>query len=327
VIEMALREVRMARSVVPDASIAVNLSPQDLLDESLPETVIAMVAAAGVPTSALHLEVTEGSVMTEPERAIVLLRRPARQPHGVEHAAVVGDEQHRAVEATRAPVRAARSPAGRGGWSARRAPAGWCRAPAAAPARRGCARPATTRRRNGSRRPGRCPNFASSVRTSAVAQSGTVAAEHVEQRQCRRRTQARAWSISPTTTPARARRCPTVGATRPSSSASSVLLPPPFGPVIATRSRTRELQVDGAERNVADAARGAARRATTSPDRGALAIVNCSTHSLRGASTASSRSIKPSRSARTLPACFSVCLDAERAAHLVVVALPCAARS
>ncbi|MCB1002215.1 MAG: EAL domain-containing protein [Acidimicrobiales bacterium] len=77
VIEMALREVRLARSVVPDASIAVNLSPQDLLDESLPETVIAMVAAAGVPTSALHLEVTEGSVMTEPERAIVLLRRLA----------------------------------------------------------------------------------------------------------------------------------------------------------------------------------------------------------------------------------------------------------
>ena len=41
--------------------------------------------------------------------------------HRLEEGAVVGDEQERAVEALRAPTRAARWPRGRGGWSARRA--------------------------------------------------------------------------------------------------------------------------------------------------------------------------------------------------------------
>ena len=63
----------------------------------------------------------------------------------VEHRPVVADEQHRAREARRAPARAARSPACRGGWWARRARGSSTHGPSAAPSPAGCARPATAR--------------------------------------------------------------------------------------------------------------------------------------------------------------------------------------
>jgi predicted signal transduction protein with EAL and GGDEF domain len=75
VIAMALRIAGEARAGGHDVSIAVNLSPHDLHDHDLVETVLALVAAAGLPTGALELEVTEGSVMNDPDRAIDLLRR------------------------------------------------------------------------------------------------------------------------------------------------------------------------------------------------------------------------------------------------------------
>ena len=85
-------------------------------------------------------------------------------------------------------------------------------------------------------------------------------------------------------------------------------MPDPFGPVIATRSPRSSCRSTGPRVNAPvgpDRRTTAARAtATTSPDRGACAIENCSCHSLRGSSTTSSRSIIRCVW-RALAACFS----------------------
>jgi EAL domain-containing protein (putative c-di-GMP-specific phosphodiesterase class I) len=56
-------------------AVAVNLSPRSLLDPSLVDDVAGALERAGVAPSSLVLEVTEGAVMTDPDRAIALLSR------------------------------------------------------------------------------------------------------------------------------------------------------------------------------------------------------------------------------------------------------------
>src|SRR4051812_18972023 len=58
-----------------DLSIAVNLSTRSLHDSDLVDTVQRLLRRHGVPASLLTLEVTEGSVMADPARAIGLLHR------------------------------------------------------------------------------------------------------------------------------------------------------------------------------------------------------------------------------------------------------------
>jgi EAL domain-containing protein (putative c-di-GMP-specific phosphodiesterase class I) len=55
--------------------MAVNLSAHSLHDDRLPERVQALLDEIGLPASVLTLEVTEGSVVSEPERAIPILVR------------------------------------------------------------------------------------------------------------------------------------------------------------------------------------------------------------------------------------------------------------
>ena len=142
----------------------------------------------------------------------------------------------------------------------------------------------------------RSPNLASSVRTSAGGRSGHRGAGTRRAAARRRGTGPRAWSISPTTTPgpsaARARR-PAAAARAARRAACD--LPEPFGPVIATRSAQSICRSTGPSVNVAAADDGArAACATTAPARGAAAISIRSSHSLRGSSTTSSRSISRS---------------------------------
>ena len=54
-------------------SVAVNLSPRALLDTGLVSNVIDALARHGVPPELLTLEITEGSVMADPEKAIGVL--------------------------------------------------------------------------------------------------------------------------------------------------------------------------------------------------------------------------------------------------------------
>ena len=56
-------------------AIAVNMAVSDLSDPAFPERVRAALAEAGLPPAALHLEVTESGVMSEPERILTSLER------------------------------------------------------------------------------------------------------------------------------------------------------------------------------------------------------------------------------------------------------------
>jgi diguanylate cyclase (GGDEF)-like protein len=73
VLDQALAGVAAWRSL--GVSIAVNLSPRSLLDPELVPTVRRMLDKWSVPADSLILEVTEGAVMTDADRAIALLGR------------------------------------------------------------------------------------------------------------------------------------------------------------------------------------------------------------------------------------------------------------
>ncbi len=74
VLDLALDRCAVWRALVPDLVMAVNLSPRALLEPGLVQDVRAGLARHGLPSAALCLEVTESSVMADPERAIVVLR-------------------------------------------------------------------------------------------------------------------------------------------------------------------------------------------------------------------------------------------------------------
>jgi diguanylate cyclase (GGDEF)-like protein len=69
VLEHALDQCRRWRDAGLDLQIAVNLSAANLLDARLPNDVARLIVAAGVPPSALALEITESVAMTDPTRA------------------------------------------------------------------------------------------------------------------------------------------------------------------------------------------------------------------------------------------------------------------
>lgn len=55
--------------------VAVNISARCLLDQQWPETIAALLAAADVPAGTLCLEITESSIMADPEQALRALTR------------------------------------------------------------------------------------------------------------------------------------------------------------------------------------------------------------------------------------------------------------
>jgi predicted signal transduction protein with EAL and GGDEF domain len=73
VLDQALAGVASWRA--HDISVAVNLSPRSLLDPDLVTSVRAALEKWSVPADSLILEVTEGAVMTDADRAIALLGR------------------------------------------------------------------------------------------------------------------------------------------------------------------------------------------------------------------------------------------------------------
>ncbi|MGD9751263.1 MAG: putative bifunctional diguanylate cyclase/phosphodiesterase [Acidimicrobiia bacterium] len=56
-------------------TVAVNIAPPDLLDESLPDYVAHQLRRHGLPPGRLVLEITEGSLVADPERAARTVRR------------------------------------------------------------------------------------------------------------------------------------------------------------------------------------------------------------------------------------------------------------
>jgi diguanylate cyclase (GGDEF)-like protein len=74
VLEEALRQCAAWRAEGYDVGVAVNLSVRSLTDGGIADEVAQMLADAGVPASALTLEVTESSIMVDPEGSAAVLR-------------------------------------------------------------------------------------------------------------------------------------------------------------------------------------------------------------------------------------------------------------
>jgi diguanylate cyclase (GGDEF)-like protein len=75
VLDVALRRCASWRHSGHDLDVAVNLSPNTLLDVGLPDVVAELLHRTGVPPSALTLEITESSIMADPTRSIRTLDR------------------------------------------------------------------------------------------------------------------------------------------------------------------------------------------------------------------------------------------------------------
>jgi diguanylate cyclase len=73
ILHAALEQAAAWRRAGHDLAVAVNVSTVNLLDAALPDVVATALAAAGVPASRLTLEITEDTLMADPERAAAVL--------------------------------------------------------------------------------------------------------------------------------------------------------------------------------------------------------------------------------------------------------------
>lgn len=83
VLEEALRQLSEWRSAGCPYSVSVNLSARDLHDLRLPGMVARRLAVWGVPASALVLEITETTVMSDLDRAVRVLRELSEMQIGI----------------------------------------------------------------------------------------------------------------------------------------------------------------------------------------------------------------------------------------------------
>jgi EAL domain-containing protein (putative c-di-GMP-specific phosphodiesterase class I) len=75
VLEKSIAQCCEWRSQGLDVSVAVNLSARNLLDENMPKLVRSLLQKYELPPSALELEITESSIMTDPARALRVLQQ------------------------------------------------------------------------------------------------------------------------------------------------------------------------------------------------------------------------------------------------------------
>ncbi len=73
VIGRAAAAIAMFRDVGINIPIAVNLTPRDLLDPTLPADVVRLFNSANVPLSALQLEITEDSMVVDVDTSVAVL--------------------------------------------------------------------------------------------------------------------------------------------------------------------------------------------------------------------------------------------------------------
>jgi diguanylate cyclase (GGDEF)-like protein len=74
ILEEALRQRAMWAAAGHDLMVSVNVTPGDLREERLLDTVARLLVSSGTPPSQLVIEITEHDVMTDPERCAVVLR-------------------------------------------------------------------------------------------------------------------------------------------------------------------------------------------------------------------------------------------------------------
>jgi diguanylate cyclase (GGDEF)-like protein/PAS domain S-box-containing protein len=75
VLDQALRQCAEWRAQGHELSVAVNLSMRNVHDPQLPETVERLLAEIGLPGDALRVEITESTLMAEPELAWAVVSR------------------------------------------------------------------------------------------------------------------------------------------------------------------------------------------------------------------------------------------------------------
>ena len=75
VLRQAVRQCQQWRLDGWDLTVSVNLSASSLLEHDLPEQVAWLLASGGLPTHALTLEITESTIMTDPQQAQLTLQR------------------------------------------------------------------------------------------------------------------------------------------------------------------------------------------------------------------------------------------------------------
>lgn len=75
VLEQAIAQCCLWHSQGLNVSIAVNLSARNLLDENMPKLVRSLLQKYELPASALELEITESSIMSDPGRALRVLQQ------------------------------------------------------------------------------------------------------------------------------------------------------------------------------------------------------------------------------------------------------------
>lgn len=70
VLKIAIEQIAMWRSVGQQVSVSVNISVNNLLDQTFVERVAELLAAANVPAELLELEVTESAVLRHPDTTL-----------------------------------------------------------------------------------------------------------------------------------------------------------------------------------------------------------------------------------------------------------------
>ena len=75
VLNMALSQCREWRDEGMDLKVSVNLSTRDLLDPHLPQDVSQLLSRWRLPASAVELEITESTMMVDPQRSLEVLKR------------------------------------------------------------------------------------------------------------------------------------------------------------------------------------------------------------------------------------------------------------
>jgi diguanylate cyclase (GGDEF)-like protein len=75
VLDVSLRNCAAWHRAGHPVQVAVNLSPNTLLDDTLPDVIVGLLAHHGVPAAALTLEITESTLMADPDGSLVTLNR------------------------------------------------------------------------------------------------------------------------------------------------------------------------------------------------------------------------------------------------------------
>ncbi len=75
ILERSIAQCADWRKGGQELSVAVNLSARNLLDRGLPAQIERLLTTYSVPASALQLEITESMIMSDPERAALIVSR------------------------------------------------------------------------------------------------------------------------------------------------------------------------------------------------------------------------------------------------------------